>query len=246
MRLLPDGGAVNKVGLYNPGIREWCWNIGPYLNYGKYPIMASIFGSTEELVFMTEMLNRFHLVGIEVNYSCPNTQDHPLSPAEQVIDAVKAVKKVSEHPVIVKISVDQDYLAISRGLVGIAEAISINSVPWKTAFPDGRRSLLWELEKKVGGGGGGVSGRPAQVLNWKAVRELAEQGSLPVIAPSIMEFGDMERVRKCGAKAVSFGTIHLRTPLRPTQIVRKEMGIWTEWLKLILSLMSTHICEKAK
>jgi dihydroorotate dehydrogenase len=214
---------VNKVGLTNPGIEWWCQKIGPKLDFKKFPIAGSIFGNEKELVEMAGMLNRFDLVAVEVNDSCPNS-GHAIMQAEMVVNSVKAVKRVSRHPIIVKVSVDQDFLAIARGLVGIAEAISLNSVSWKTVFPNGEQTPLWKLEKKVGGGGGGVSGKPAQFHNWKAVEALAKQGSLPVIAPSIMEFGDIELVRSLGAKALSFGAIHLRTPWKPTQFVEKEMS----------------------
>ncbi|MDP3882885.1 MAG: hypothetical protein Q8Q48_02410 [Candidatus Staskawiczbacteria bacterium] len=220
VRLIP-GGSVNKVGLTNPGVEWWCREVGPKLDFRKFPIAGSVFGDEKELVEMAEMLNRFDLVALEVNVSCPNT-GHAMEQTQMVIDSVKAVKRASRHPIIVKVSVDQDYLAIAQGLVGIAEAISLNSVPWKTVFTNGEQTPLWKLEKQVGGGGGGVSGKPAQKHNWAAVEALAKQGSLPVIGPSVMEFEDMDRVRKLGAKAVSFGAIHLRTPWAPTSFVRKE------------------------
>ena len=222
IRLLPDGGSVNKVGLTNPGIEWWCKEIGPHLNYRRVPIVVSIFGNEQELVEMAEMLNQFDLVGLEVNDSCPNT-GHNLQMAETVVKSVKAVKRVSRHPVIVKVSVDQDYLSIACGLKGFAEAISLNAVPWSTAFPR-KESPLSKLEKRVGGGGGGVSGKPAQKFNWRAVEALSEQASLPVIGPSIMEFRDLEKVRSLGAQAVSFGAIHFRTPWIPTSIVRSDTG----------------------
>ncbi|MBU6427095.1 hypothetical protein KGQ27_02535 [Patescibacteria group bacterium] len=220
VRLIP-GGSVNKVGLTNPGVEWWCRDIGPTLDFHKIPLVGSIFGEEKELVEMTEKLNRFDLVGMEVNPSCPNT-GHAMQTAEAVVNSVKAVKRVSRHPVIVKVSVDQDYLSIAHGLEGVAEAISLNSVPWKTVFINGERTPLWKLEQRVGGGGGGVSGKPAQKHNWAAVEALAKQGPLPVIGPSVMEFEDMDRVRRLGAKAVSFGAIHLRTPWAPTSFVRKE------------------------
>jgi len=223
VQLIP-GGSVNKIGLTNPGVEWWCKEIGPWLDFQKFNLVGSIFGTEEELVEMAQMLNLFDCVGLEVNPSCPNT-GHAMQTAPTIIKMVKAVKEASRHPIIVKVSVDQDYLAIALGLAGIAEAISINSVPWKTAFPNGERSPLWKLEQKVGGGGGGVSGRPAQKHNWPAVQALAEQGALPVIAPSVMEFDDLDRVRLLGASAVSFGAIHLKTPWKPTSIVRKENRI---------------------
>jgi dihydroorotate dehydrogenase len=224
VRLLP-GGSVNKVGLTNPGVDWWCRDVAPGLDYRRQPLVASIFGDPGELAEMTAMMNRFDLVGIEVNPSCPNT-GHALETAEAVIRGVAAVKAVSRHPVIVKVSASQDYCAIARGLVGVAEALTLNSIPWELAFP-GARTPLWRLEQRVGGGGGGVSGRPAQHLNWRAVRDIAAEGTLPVIAPSIMDFSDLERVRALGARAVSFGAIHLRTPWKPTSIVLrdKHMGV---------------------
>ena len=220
VRLIP-GGSVNKVGLTNPGVEWWCREIGPKINFQKFPTAGSIFGDEKELVEMTEMLNRFDLVALEVNVSCPNT-GHAMEQAQMVIDSVKVVKRASRHPVIVKVSADQDYLTIVRGLVGIAEAVSLNSVPWRTVFTNGEQTPLWKLEKQVGGGGGGVSGKPAQKHNWQAVEALAKQGSLPVIGPSIMEFDDMEKLRRLGAKAIGFGAIHLRTPWKPTSFIKKE------------------------
>lgn len=230
VHLIP-GGSVNKVGLTNPGIDRWCKEIAPRLDFRKISFIGSIFGKENELVKMTEIFNHLGITALEVNPSCPNTS-HAMQTAETVMKNVKAVKRMSRHPIIVKVSVDQDYLAIARGLEGVAEAISLNSIRWETAFPNGERSPLWRLEKKVGGGGGGVSGKPAQKFNWAAVETLAKQGSLPVIGPSIMEYKDLDRVRKFGASAVSFGAIHLPTkgkpwtlftnPCKPTTFVRKE------------------------
>lgn len=220
VRLIP-GGSVNKVGLTNPGIEWWCREVGPTLDFKKFPTAGSIFGDEKELVEMAEMLNHFNLVALEVNVSCPNT-GHSIEQAEIVVNSVKAVKCASRHPIIVKVSVDQDYLAIARGLVGIVEAISLNSVPWKTVFTNGEQTPLAKLEKQVGGGGGGVSGKPAQKHNWAAVEALVKQASLPVIGPSVMDHADVDRVFTLGARAVSFGAIHLRTPWKPTSIVMSE------------------------
>jgi len=219
---LVPGGAVNKVGLTNPGIAWWCRDIGPTLDYGRIKTVASIFGEDAELAAMAAMLNKFALAGLEVNPSCPNT-GHTLQDAETVVRGVEVVKAVSRHPIIVKVSTGQDYMAIARGLRGIAEAVALNSVPWEQIYPDGR-SPLWRLERQVGGGGGGVSGRPAQAMNWRAVRELAADGALPVIAPGIMAFDDLDRVRALGARAVAYGAIHLRTPWAPTRIVKRDLA----------------------
>ena len=216
------GGSVNKVGLTNPGIDWWVREIGPRLDYGRVALVASVFGEEAELADMARMLNRFDLAALEVNPSCPNT-GHALLTTETVVRGVETVRSNSRHPLIVKVSAAQDYRAIARGLVGTAEAVALNSVPWEQVFPD-RRSPLHRLERKVGGGGGGVSGRPAQALNWRAVREIAADGTLPVIAPSIMDADDVETVRSLGAQAVSYGAIHLLTPWKPTVIVKRDLA----------------------
>lgn len=223
VRLIP-GGSVNKVGLTNKGIDWWCREIGPRLDFHKVPLVGSIFGSEKDLVEMAIMLNRFNLVGLEVNPSCPNT-GHAMQTAEAIVKMVKAVERASRHPIFVKVSVDQDYVSIARGLENIAQAMSLNSVPWKTAFPNAKKSPLHRLENRVGGGGGGVSGRPAQLLNWHAVKVLAINNDVPVIGPSVMEYADLAKVREAGASAVSFGAIHLRTPWAPTSIVKQDQRV---------------------
>lgn len=216
------GGTINKFGLRNPGIDWWCRKVGPRLDYKKIPLVVSIFGEEKEMVEMAMMLDHFDLAGIEVNVSCPNF-GHPFLKTSTIVQEVKAVKESSRHPIIVKVSVTQDYLCIARRLVGIAEAVSLNSVPWEVLNPLGQPSPLRKLEERVGGGGGGVSGRPAQKVLWPAVKALARQGWLPVIGPSIMEYEDLDRLRKLGASACSFGSIHLRTPWKPTEIVLQDM-----------------------
>lgn len=231
IRLIP-GGSVNKVGLTNGGIAWWCDEVAPYVDSKKYAIIGSIYGNEQELVAMARVFNSYGIVALEVNKSCPNDIE-PMNETDAVIKSVKAVKHASRHPVIVKVSAAQNYLSIALGLKGVAEAVSLNSVPWEMAFP-GKRSPLWRLQKEVGGGGGGVSGKPAQLFNYKAVRELAGQGVLPVIGPDVMSLSDLYYVRLLGASAVSFGAIHLPSypflmqpwtlftnPCKPTRIVRR-------------------------
>ncbi len=219
VRLIP-GGSVNKIGLTNKGIDWWCKKIGPKIDSNKVSLVGSIYGNKKQLLEMADLLNKFDFVALEINDSCPNT-GHTLQQAQTIIENVKAVAKISRHPIILKVSCAQDYLAITKGLVEIVEAIDLNSVAFEKVFP-GKRSPLWKLEKKVGGGGGGVSGKPAQKFNWKVVEDLVRQNLIPVIAPSIMDAGDLAKVKKLGADAFSFGAIHLKTPWKPTTIVKQE------------------------
>jgi dihydroorotate dehydrogenase (NAD+) catalytic subunit len=211
VRLLP-GGVVNAVKLSNPGITWWCENIGPSVDSSKIPLVVSIFGEPEELAEIAMLLNRFDLVGLEINASCPNIQSQNTA---KVIAGCRAVKENTRFPIILKLSVSHDLEQIVKEVGNLVESFSINSIPWATAFPN-RKSPLANL------GGGGVSGKAAQPFTWDLVKKLVNLTSIPVIGPSIWEFDDLENIRNLGAKAISFGSIFLRYPWRPTLYVRRE------------------------
>lgn len=210
-----SGGTLNAVGLTNPGVEWWCRKIGSRINPSKAPVMGSILGEPDELALMTGMLNDFDLVGIEINASCPNTQDDLLANTGKIIESCKVVKSVSRFPVILKLSVVHDVRNIVNRVEDFVEAFSINSVPWQEVFP-GQRSPLAHL------GGGGVSGRVAQPYTWKLVKELSEMTRIPVIGPSVWDFEDIAKLRDLGAKAISFGSVFLKYPWRPTLFVRRD------------------------
>ena len=213
---LVRGGVVNAVGLSNPGIDWWCRKIGPSVNSTKIPLVASIFGEPEELAEMVRILNGFDLVGLEINASCPNTETCILQDTARVIASCEAVKTNSRLPLILKVSVTHDISQIVKEVENLVEAISINSVPWAVAFPKCRSPL--EIL-----GGGGVSGKVAQPFTWSLVKKLAELTTIPVIGPSVWDFDDLTKVRSLDAKAVSFGSVFMCYPWRPTLYVQKEL-----------------------
>jgi len=214
IRLIP-GGTINAVGLTNRGIEWWCREIGPRIDSDRAPVMASVLGEPKELARMASMLNDFKLVGIEINASCPNTNDDLLRNTKRVIESCKAVKSVSRFPVILKLSVVHDVRPIVEEVDGLVEAFSINSVPWAIVFPK-RRSPLEHL------GGGGVSGKVVQPFTWALVRKLKGLTDIPVIGPSVWDFKDIAKLRTIGASAIGFGAIFLRYPWRPTSFVRRD------------------------
>lgn len=208
-------GIVNAVGLSNPGFDWWCKKVGPFASASAIPLMVSLSGNPKELGVMAKALRDFDLVGVEVNVSCPNlNSDHPLD-VKEILAGCEAVKRNSSLPIILKLSITHDIAPIKKDLQDIVEAFSINSVPWADIFP-GLPSPLAHL------GGGGVSGKIAQPLTWKFVEKLSRLSSIPVIGPSVWQFEDLQKVRNAGARAVSFGSIFLRYPWRPTLYVRRD------------------------
>lgn len=215
---LSSSGVLNAVGLSNPGIDWWCEKIGPTVNSAKIPLVASIFGEPEDLAKMAEILNDFDLVGLEINISCPNVETCLLQDKMRVIASCETVKAKSRLPLILKVSVAHNIAQIVEKLGNLIEAISINSVPWQIAFPN-RRSPFEIL------GGGGVSGKIAQPFTWALVKKITGLTTIPVIGPSIWDFSDLNKVRNLGAKAISFGSVFLRYPWRPTLFVRRDQKL---------------------
>jgi len=111
------GGAVNKVGLTNPGFEWWMTKVAPKLDFVKYNIIVSLVGTEEELIYMVKRLNALNIAAVEINESCPNT-GHPAEDTKAVTRKLKAVKEHSRHPVILKTSADQDGVALAEGLLG--------------------------------------------------------------------------------------------------------------------------------
>jgi len=213
------GGTVNAVGLTNPGLDAWCRKYGPSIEKSPYNLVGSIVSDNkEDLAEMAYRLNQYNLKALELNMSCPNSTDHShlMNNVVEVVEMVRAVKKVSKFPLILKLSAVHDYKTIAKETEGFVEAISINSIPWREVYPE-RVSPLKHL------GGGGVSGQPAQVLNWKMLAELTAHTTTPVIGPSIWKYENMAKLEKLGAKAIGFGSIFLRYPWRPTLYVRRYL-----------------------
>lgn len=209
-------GAINAVGLTNAGLEHWLKKDYPVIENHGYNVIVSITGEEGRgCVEMARRLNEFrNVVGIEFNASCPNTDPSLLEKSDMVVGVCHDIKQVCRHPLLLKLSYTQPYIQIAKETESIVEAISINSVPWNTVFPD-KESPLARY------GGGGVSGRVAQPFTWQMVKGLARETNIPVIGASIWEYEDIERLRTLGAEAFHFGTVFMPYPWRPSIYVRK-------------------------
>ncbi len=211
-----DGGALNSIGLTNPGIKWWCEEIGPKIDSSKQAIVGSIFSDhVDELAKMATMLNDFDLVGLEINRSCPNTNGDCLRNAADIVRSCNILSKRSRFPLILKLSVVHPVEKIIPEISETIEAISINSVLWSMIFPD-KKSPLAHL------GGGGVSGKIAQPFTWGLLQKLVGLTDIPIIGPSVWEYEDISKLKDLGAKAISFGSLFMSHPTRPTAYVRKD------------------------
>lgn len=217
--LTPDKvgeGIVNAIGLTNRGIEWWIKKVAPRIP-PHYKTVVSIEAEEEkETVEMIQMLSaQKKIVGIELNLSCPNTPTADQRSIEKILSICRKASEYSPFPLIAKLSYTHPYSFIAKSLEGSnVQAISINSIPWQALFPD-RPSPLARF------GGGGVSGKIIQPTTWKMVEEIAKTSKIPVIGPSVWDYEDIQKIFDRGAKAVSFGSIFVSYPWRPTSFVKR-------------------------
>ncbi|MBI5734132.1 MAG: hypothetical protein HY973_04300 [Candidatus Kerfeldbacteria bacterium] len=200
-------GHVNSIGLTNPGFDAWFKNIAPRLN-PKWNFIVSIASAdAAELIAMGQKLNSLPLVAVEFNSSCPNSPSERslLDNTEEVVFLARRLKQATKHPLIIKVSYQQNYLEIVDLLEDYVEAVAINSVPWNIVYP-GQKS---PLPKKFGQGG--VSGLAAQPFTWEMVRKISRQGVVPVIGTSVWSYADLAKLKSIGARAVAFGSVFIKT-----------------------------------
>jgi|SRR3972149_7170971 len=197
---LLENGVINAMSLGNPGIIWW------YSKYRYTKQIVSIYSENiVELASMIIMINNSNAIGIELNESCPNLC---ISPTEKIIEDCHTARKISNKPIILKLSILHDIVEILPKID--VDAISINSIPWNIIFPDNKPPLEY---------GGAVSGKIIQPYTWNFLQKIVKMSDIPVIGPSIWEYDDMHKLESLGAKGFSFGSIFLRYPWRPTEYV---------------------------
>ena len=211
VKRLPQGVA-NAIGLTNKGIDWWLREVSPRLSV-TYKMVVSIEAEdVKDTVEMLRMLEGQKVVAVELNLSCPNSGAAGSRTTDKILEICRQALRQSLFPIIAKISYVHDYRSLAQNIE--AHALSLNSVPWNLVFPD-RSSPLARF------GGGGVSGKLIQPHTWKMVKEISSLSKIPVIGPSVWEYEDIQKIFSLGAQAVSFGSIFVSSPWKPTLFVRR-------------------------
>jgi dihydroorotate dehydrogenase (NAD+) catalytic subunit len=217
------GGVVNAVGLTNGGYQWWIDQCYPKIKKLGYKVIVSIAPEKiDEARNMTYDFNQLDsIVGIEINLSCPNVkQDDQVNYLCEVVDEFV---KFSRHPTIVKLGIQLPYVEICRRLEGRVEAFDlINSVPWKTVFPNKKSPLI------PYGLIGAASGKCIKQYAREALREVKKAGiKTPIISGGGIDcYGEVEyRINQLKADAISFGTIFMSQPWLPNSVAKA----WREY-----------------
>jgi dihydroorotate dehydrogenase (NAD+) catalytic subunit len=205
-----DAGWLNAFGWSNIGIDAYFEAYYPRTHALNRIISIGGF-SADELVRMVEIVNERAKVGeiaaVEFNVSCHNVN----FPFETILEEVlsQAVPR-SRHPVILKLSPDEDYVAHARlaERYGVTALTAINTVRALRLDPETGEPLLKNRY-------GSLSGRAIKPIGLRVVAELRDAGiRLPIIASAgIRSFDDCREYFWAGADAVSLGSAVWLAPM---------------------------------
>ena len=216
-------GMLNAVGLQNPGVDAVIAEELPRLaKVFRKPVLANISGfSVEDYIRVGEKLAQEPQVGwLEVNISCPNVHGGGMSfgtDPRAAAEVTRAVKAVSDKPVIVKLSPNvTDIAAIAKACEDAgADGLSlINTLLSLRIDLKTRRPILANTT-------GGLSGPAVFPLALRMVWQVSRAVKIPVIGlGGVSTAEDAAEMMLAGATAVQVGAANLRDPLACPKIIR--------------------------
>jgi dihydroorotate dehydrogenase (NAD+) catalytic subunit len=198
-----DSGWMNAFGWCNIGIEAYFEEYYPRTAAQNRIISLGGFSGDEfeRLVEITnERARPGDIAAVEFNVSCHNVN----FAFETILDDVlsRAVPR-SRHPVILKLSPDEDYVgqAAMAERHGVAALTAINAVKGLRLDPETGEPFMKNRF-------GSISGRAIKPIGLRVVAELRDAGiKLPIIATAgIRDYDDCREFFWAGADAVSLGS----------------------------------------
>ncbi|MBO5089492.1 MAG: dihydroorotate dehydrogenase [Clostridia bacterium] len=217
-----EAGMINSVGLQNPGVDAVIANELPKLKecFSK-KVMANVSGfSVDDYVYTCEKLNGEDQIGwFEVNISCPNVHGGGLAfgtSSENAAAVTRAVKKVTDKPVIIKLSPNvTDIVKIAKACEAEgADGISlINTLL-------GMKIDLKTKKPVVANKMGGFSGPAIKPVAVRMVYQVYDAVKIPIVGMGgITTAEDVIEFMLAGATAVQVGAANLVNPFACRDII---------------------------
>ncbi len=215
-------GMINAVGLQNPGVHKVIEEELPKLKkcFNK-KVMANVSGfSVEEYAYTCELLDKEEQVGwLEVNVSCPNVHGGGMSfgtQPEAAAEVTKAVKKVTNKPIIIKLSPNvTDIVSIAKACEDAgADGISLINTML------GMRIDLNRKKPIIANVMGGFSGSAIFPVALRMVYQVSSAVKVPVVGMGgVSSADDVIEMMLAGATAVEVGAYNLVNPYACRDII---------------------------
>ena len=208
-------GMLNAVGLQNPGVDKVISEELPKLAavFSK-PVMANVSGfSIEDYVYTTELLAKQEQVGwLEINISCPNVHGGGMSFGTDpcmAADVVKAVRKVTDKPLIIKLTPN---VADIAGMARACEEAGADGISLINTLL-GMRLDLRRRKPLLANTTGGYSGPAVFPVALRMVYQVYEAVKIPVVGMGgVSNAEDVLEMMMAGASAVEIGAANLTEP----------------------------------
>lgn len=215
-------GMLNAVGLQNPGIDAVIAEELPWLrNHFNGPLVANVGGfSIDEYKENCRKFAACLEIGIlEVNISCPNLHCGGRnfgSSAETAAEVTKAVRAVTDKPIVMKLSPNvSDIAAIAKA----CEAEGADGICLINTLL-GMRIDIMRKKPLLANRTGGLSGPAIFPVAIRMVWDVYEAVKIPIIGcGGVSSAEDLVEMMMAGATAVEVGAANLVDPLASKKII---------------------------
>jgi dihydroorotate dehydrogenase (NAD+) catalytic subunit len=224
---MQPGGLLWSIGLQDPGLDAVLRRHGPRWGASDVPVIVSLCAdSTEDIGWLARRLELSpEVAGLELNLACPDRGRGGLPiglDVEASELATVAARAATDLPLIIKLTpVAPDLREIARAVAAAgADAISaIGPLPALAVTRERDRALL-------GTAYGGLSGPAIKPVGLRAVYEIAQVVSVPIIGiGGVASLDDVLDYLAAGATAVGLATAALADPLLPGRLAL-ELEAW--------------------
>ena len=200
------GGIINAIGLSNPGVDAFIGELEKIER--STPTIASIYGSSrEDFVQLAAKIENYADL-IELNVSCPHAQKGcGASIGEDpnfTGDIVKAVKKTTDIPIIVKLTPNvTDIVEIARS----AEKAGCDGLTLINSLGPGLKIDIETANPILSNKFGGMSGPAIKPIALRCVYDTYDAVKIPIIGVGgIADYRDVVEFLFAGALCVQIGT----------------------------------------
>ncbi len=202
-----DLGLINALGLPNPGIDEFIFEIAEATRLLNVPVIASVYGfSAREYAEVAQKASESGANAVELNVSCPHVlgtgleigQDH-----SAIREVVRRVRASVEIPVFVKLSPNVTDIAEIASIAAEAGADAITAINTMKAMAIDVETGMPVLRNKTGG----LSGPALKPIALRCVYEIYRRVEIPIIGcGGVSDWRDALEFLMSGASAVQIGT----------------------------------------
>lgn len=215
-------GMLNAVGLQNPGVEKvLSHELAEMEKVFHKPVMANVGGfSVSEYAYTAEKLAADSRVGwLEVNISCPNVHGGGISfgtDAKLAAEVTSAVRKVTDKPVIMKLSPNvTDITEIAKAVEAAgADGISLINTLMGMRIDKMRRKPI------IANTTGGLSGPCIFPVALRMVYQVYRAVKVPLIGMGgVSSAEDVIEMMLAGATAVQVGAANLIDPCACKKII---------------------------